>query len=219
MYSMSLRAVALPLLLSLVACGSESDDPNPADSNANSSSTGSAVSTGTAPADETTDEPADETTDEPADETANGSADSSTGDDEPLVPIDLDRAWIERMEGQWNGPVQTPYINIPEFPLDFAWQPDGSLYSFITDGEETSFAFTFADDGERWTFTERGELPGGMIQSYTLHPVAIDGDLVRWVYLDEPERLVVDLEVTEEQFRMNVTVRGVQHASFAHTPQ
>lgn len=212
MHSMPLRALTLPLCLALVACAPEPDDPTPADSNADSSSTGSAgASTGAAPADET----ANETTDEPADETA----DPSTGDDEPLVPIDLDRAWIERMEGQWNGPVETPYIDIPEFPLDFAWQPDGSLHSFLTDGEETSFAFTFADDGEHWIFTERGELPGGMIQSYTLHPVAIDGDLVRWVYLEDPELLVVDLEVTAEQFRMEVTVRGVQHASFAHTPQ
>lgn len=209
MQSPCLRALAFPLCLCLAACASDPDDPAPAELGTDSSSTGAvepgpdASSTGAVMA-------------STGDEHVDGS-DSSTGDAPQLVPVDIDRAWIERIEGPWEGPVETPYITIPQFPLDFAWQADGRLHANVSDGMETSFDFDFAHDGEHWIFTERGALPGGMVQSYALYPVAIDGDRVRWVYLDEPELLVVELEVDAEEFRMEVTVRGVTHASMAHT--
>jgi len=71
--------------------------------------------------------------------------------------------------------------------------------------------FEFAEQDGQWMLVETGTLPGGMSQSYSLHPVSREGDLVRFEVLDQPGYLQVDILPAEDSFEMAVFVRGEAH--------
>ena len=140
---------------------------------------------------------------------------SSTGT-EALEPIDLDRAWVERVAGPWLGPVTgTPMGDLPQFFLDFAWNDDDALVAVADNGKGFRLEFTFSERGGQWIFTELGELPGGLVQTYDLHPVEREGDRVRFEVLEQPGYLAVEIEPSDTAFEMVVQVRGNGHGTFS----
>lgn len=146
-------------------------------------------------------------------EVADGS--SSTGT-EPLEPIALDRAWVDRIAGPWLGPVTgTPMGDIPQFFLDFAWNDGEELVAVADNGRGFRLEFTFSERDGQWIFTELGELPGGLVQTYDLHPVEREGDRVRFEVLEQPGYLSVEIEATDGEFEMAVQVRGNGHGTFS----
>lgn len=186
---MTRLALLAPVLLAL-ACA----DPGgpPADSNAGD--TGGETSTQTETGDETSTE---------------------TGGEE-LVAIVLDAAWVESLAGGWSGPVDpTPAGPVPLFPLSFAWEADGSLHAHTDSPGGGYFDFRLYEADGTWVFDEEGVLPGGLTQSYVLHPIARDGDWVRFVTLDAPSFLIVDIGVTADALTMLVQVMGIEHAAFS----
>lgn len=142
---------------------------------------------------------------------------SSARSDAP-EPIDLDRAWVERVAGPWLGPVRgTPLGDLPQFFLDFAWNDDDALVAVADNGKGFRLEFTFSERDGQWVFTELGELPGGLVQTYDLHPVERDGDRVRFEVLEQPGYLSVEIEPTDRAFEMAVKVRGNGHGTFSLT--
>lgn len=140
---------------------------------------------------------------------------SSTGT-ETLEPIELDRAWVERIAGPWLGPVAgTPMGDIPQFFLDFAWSDGDALVAVADNGKGFRLEFTFSERDGQWVFTELGELPGGLVQTYDLHPVEREGDRVRFEVLEQPGYLSVEVEATADAFEMAVQVRGNGHGTFS----
>ncbi len=200
---------SLCLILTTAACGDDAGAPaSMADGESGGSTSAEAAeSTG---ADPSGTEPDSTTGMEPDDD----SGDQSTGQPDD-GPIDVDLAWLDAIEGQWLGGVDpTPIGPIPQFGLDFAWEGDGSLHTYVENGEGASFDFRFVDNGDHWVFYEEGTLPGGLAQSYELHPVQLEGNRVRWVFPDAPDYLSVEIEVDEDRFQMDVSVLGRSHAAF-----
>lgn len=138
-------------------------------------------------------------------------------DEDTPEAITLERSTLEAIEGSWSGPVDpSPTGPIPFFPLNFAWEQDGSLHA-RTDfpGSDGYFDFRFVEvEDDRWQLIEEGKLPGGLVQTYTLDPVSQEGDITRWVYLEDPEYLAVDLTVTADTLVLDSWVRGEVHATF-----
>ncbi len=102
----------------------------------------------------------------------------------------------------------------PAVLLDFAWEGDGSLHTYVDDGQGASFDFRFFQEDGQWVFFEEGTLPGGLTQSYELVPVEVNGNRVRWVTPMAPDYLAVEIEVDDERFQMDVSVLGRSHAAF-----
>lgn len=141
-------------------------------------------------------------------------ASSSTGA-QPLQALDLDRAWVAGLEGAWLGPVRgTPLGDLPQFFWEFAWTESDTLVGIADSGMGFRFEFEFAREDGRWTLVETGTLPGNMTQTYVLHPVAREGDVVRFEVLDRPGFLQVDILPGEGTFEMAVFLRGEAHGSF-----
>lgn len=153
------------------------------------------------------------TTTEPS--SSSGAAASSSGGS-TLTPIALQPDWLQGMEGAWLGPVRaSPQGPIPQFFLDFVWEDDGSLHAAVDNGEGFGFDFRFVEDEDgQWIFVEQGTLPGGLTQTYTLHPVEQDGARVRFDYLAMPGFLAVEIDLADERFVMDVAVLGSEHAAF-----
>ena len=134
-----------------------------------------------------------------------------------LEALPVDRSLIDRYAGAWSGPVtMTPWGEIPYFPVDLVWEGEDLLASETlipdTDGY---FRFRFVHEGsDMWSLVEEGKIPGGPTQSYTLHPVEIDGDTSRWVYLDEPDFLALQLTVSDAELVMETYLHGAPHATF-----
>ena len=201
---MLLRAALFSGLLLPLGCA---DDPAPETADASGDSTAT-----TSPAASSGDVEDDSTGTPGPDSTAG--ADSSGGDPNG-EPIDLDTEWLDQIAGPWLGPVEeTPIGPIPQFFLDFAWEGDGSLHAYVDSGDGASFDFRFFQEDGQWLFFEEGTLPGGLAQSYTLHPVWQDGSRVRFVTLPMPEYLTVEIEVDDRRFIMDVSVMGHDHAVF-----
>ncbi|MCR9164503.1 MAG: hypothetical protein ACE37F_07390 [Nannocystaceae bacterium] len=172
------------------------DSPDPSDSMATSSSTEPATAEGSST-------------------TEAGDGGSSTGPAAPQ-PIELDRAWVEGVEGPWLGPVTgTPIGDLPEFFLDFGWTEEDALVAVADNGKGFRLEFTFSQRDGQWIFTELGELPGGFVQTQDLHPVQRDGDRVRFEVIDQPGYLSVEIEPTQTSFEMAVVVRGSDHGRFS----
>ena len=127
----------------------------------------------------------------------------------------LDRAWIETLAGPWRGPVRgTPIGDLPDFFWEFAWTEDDAMVAVADNGMGFRFEFVFAEVEDQWTLTETGTLPGGMTQSYVLHPVSQDGARVRFEVLERPGYLEVDIQPTPTDFDMAVSLRGEAHGVF-----
>ncbi len=138
----------------------------------------------------------------------------STTDEAP-VSIQLEAEWLDALAGPWLGPVtDTPGGDIPQFFMEFAWESDGSLHTFVDDGAGATFDFTFAQEDDQWVFVESGTLPGGLTQTYTLHPVEQTGTRVRFEYLAAPNFLAVEIDLAQERFVMDVELMGNKHAAF-----
>ena len=132
-----------------------------------------------------------------------------------MQPLELDRAWVEGLEGAWLGPVRgTPLGDLPQFFWEFEWTQADALVGVADSGMGFRFEFEFAQQDGQWTLIETGTLPGNNKQSYELHPVAREGDLVRFEVLDQPGYLQVDLLPGEGSFEMAVFVRGEAHGTF-----
>lgn len=139
---------------------------------------------------------------------------SSTGA-EPLQPVELDRAWVEGLEGAWLGPVLgTPLGDLPQFYWEFAWTEADALVGMADSGMGFRVEFEFAQTDGQWTLTETGTAPGNQTQTYVLHPVAREGDVVRFEVLDQPGVLQVDILPGQGTFEMAVFVRGAAHGTF-----
>lgn len=139
---------------------------------------------------------------------------SSTGA-EPLQPLELDRAWVAGLEGAWLGPVLgTPLGDLPQFYWEFAWTEADALVGMADSGMGFRVEFEFAQKDGQWTLTETGTAPGNQTQTYVLHPVAREGDVVRFEVLDQPGYLQVDILPGEGTFEMAVFVRGAAHGTF-----
>ncbi|MGH1345191.1 MAG: hypothetical protein ACRBN8_26755 [Nannocystales bacterium] len=154
------------------------------------------------------------------DSSPNGStgegADASSGSgDSGLETIELDRGWVAELEGAWLGPVAgTPLGDLPQFYWEFAWTDTDALVGVADSGMGFRFEFEFAEHDGQWTLLETGTLPGDITQSYELHPVSREGDLVRFEVLDQPGYLQVDILPGEGRFDMAVFVRGEPHGTF-----
>jgi hypothetical protein len=192
--NMTRLALLAPALLSLALACAVPGDP-PTDSNAEGTGAGDESST-----------QAEDTGDETSSETGG----------EALEVIVLDTAWVESLAGGWSGPVDpTPTGPVPFFPLSFAWEDDGSLHAHTDNPGGGYFDFRLYQADGTWVFDEEGVLPGGLTQSYVLHPIARDGDWVRFVTLDAPSFLIVDIGVTGSELTMLVQVMGIEHAAFS----
>lgn len=157
-----------------------------------------------------------------AGEETQGTDDASTGDDAGQTqPIDLPEGWLDAVEGRWLGSVtETPIGGIPQFFIDYERMDDGSLHALIDNGEGFAFEFHFRqDDDDRWELFEEGQLPGGFIQSYVLHPVEAEDGRVRFVTLEAPEFLQVDIDVSATTYDMQVRLMEEPHAQFELTRQ
>lgn len=142
-----------------------------------------------------------------------GAVMGSSGD-ASLEPIALETSWLDAMAGPWLGPVPTtPYGPLPQFFMEFAWEEDGSLHTFVDNEDNGSFDFRFVEQDGQWVFIESGTLPGGATQTYTLHPIAQEGSRVRFVYLPMPAFLAVEIDLAEG-LAMDVAVLGSEHAAF-----
>jgi len=147
--------------------------------------------------------------------TGDGADASSSSGAEALQPIELDRSWVEGLQGAWLGPVTgTPLGDLPQFYWEFAWTDADSLLGVADNGMGFRIEFEFAELDGQWMLVETGTLPGGMSQSYSLHPVSREGDLVRFEVLDQPGYLQLDILPAEGSFEMAVFVRGQAHGTF-----
>ena len=144
-------------------------------------------------------------------------AGSSSTTDGGLEAIPVDRSLIDRYAGAWSGPVtMTPWGELPFFPIDFVWEGEDLLASeTLIPDSDGYFRFRFVDGGgDMWSLVEEGKIPGGPTQSYTLHPVELDGDTSRWVYLDDPDFLALQITVTDTELVMDTYLHGASHAIF-----
>jgi len=140
---------------------------------------------------------------------------SSSSGGGALEPIELDRAWVTGLEGAWLGPVAgTPLGDLPQFYWEFAWTDADALLGVADNGMGFRVEFEFAERDGQWTLVETGTLPGNNTQSYVLHPVSREGDLVRFEVLDQPGYLQVDILPGDGSFEMAVFVRGEAHGTF-----
>ncbi len=147
--------------------------------------------------------------------TGEGAEASSSSGSGALQPLELDRAWVTGLEGAWLGPVVgTPLGDLRQFYWEFAWTDADALLGVADNGMGFRFEFEFAQREGQWMLVETGTLPGDMTQSYALHPVSRDGDLVRFEVLDQPGYLQVDILPSEGSFEMAVFVRGEAHGTF-----
>lgn len=199
--------LTLALVLALPGC-SGSGDPLVGDTATTEMSTDASTATSTTTATSLGDASTAETS----------TTETSTG--ETLAPVLLDRALIERLAGDWSGPVvMSPWGTIPDFPVDLQWSGDDVLASDtpIPDSDGY-FRFRFEHaGGGAWSLTEEGKLPGGPTQSYTLDPVELDGDTSRWVYLADPDLLTVLITVTDDSLTLDTRLHGETHAVFQLT--
>ncbi|MEM7154133.1 MAG: hypothetical protein AAF799_14885 [Myxococcota bacterium] len=205
MHSTLLRAAVISGLLLPLGCA---DDPAPENSVDASGDTAAQppASSGDVEPGSTSD------ADPSADATAGA---DSTGGNNDNEPIELSTEWLDQVAGAWLGPVEdTPIGLIPQFFLEFAWEADGSLHAFVDDGKGSSFDFRFLQEDGQWVFFEEGTLPGGLVQAHTLHPVWQEGSRVRFVTLPMPGYLVVEIDVDDQNFEMDVSVLGNDHAVF-----
>lgn len=140
----------------------------------------------------------------------------STPADTGLVtaPFDLSE-WVAAGEGVWVGQAtQTPLGDL-DFGIEMVTQPDGALRGAVDNGYGFTLDFHYKTrpDGA-WVLTETGTLPGGFVQSHTLEPVLVDGEVVEWVTPEDPGYLKVVAEHTGDTFVMETSVRGEIHAVF-----
>lgn len=123
--------------------------------------------------------------------------------------------WIAALEGGWTGEENlTPMGKMP-FAVLFEWQEDGSLRSHSALNRETYIDLHFERDGEgSWILHEKAAMEGSGAQSYSLVPTDGPGELVRWIYAQDPDYLTIDMSVDRQALFMDVRVRGEEHAQF-----
>ncbi len=130
--------------------------------------------------------------------------------------IQVEAAWVMGAAGAWLGEVrETPVGTLEVFPLDFAYEDDGSLHAHSAFPDDSGyFDFRFREQDETWVLDEEGKFPGGLLQSYTLHPVEQEGERVRYEYLDMPGYIVVDVVIGTDSLLITAQVKGELHAVF-----
>jgi hypothetical protein len=159
-----------------------------------------------------------------AGETAQTAPDSETGSETATESEAIDgdalRAHLDRHEGTWVGSADPTPVGAFPFGWSFGWQGDDTLTAFADSGYGFTFTWTYsrADDGT-WTLVESGEMAGVFKQSYVLTPASIDGDVVTWIYPDDPDYLSATVEAGEDTLRLEAKVRGETHAVLSLTRQ
>ncbi len=126
-----------------------------------------------------------------------------------------DDAWIESLQGAWQGQNnQTPFGRIP-FVLLFERQEDGSMQAFSPLNRETFIKLRFhkLEDGN-WMLEESAGPEGLGEQTHDLVPVEGPGEIRRWEYAPDPRFLSVDVAVREEVLFVKVLLRGEEHVVF-----
>lgn len=141
-----------------------------------------------------------------------GSTDSALPDDTASVappPTDAEvAAWVSVLEGGWSGrAVDTP---LGDMPFGIAFAPSGGGMHGEVSSYGFGFRFSFEPTPDGWVFTERGTLPGGIVQEHDLVPVALEGAGLRWESL-EPGVLTVLGTADGERLVLDVAVRGAPH--------
>lgn len=133
----------------------------------------------------------------------------------PALAASVDDAFIGSLAGGWAGRENTTPFGRMDFALVFEWQGDGSLLAFTPMNEGTFIELRFAKDASgAWLLHERAALEGMGEQRYTLHPVAAEGAMRRWDYLEKPGFLTVDVAATASALHMKVLLRGADHVIF-----
>ena len=139
------------------------------------------------------------------------SADTTT---ETLLPITVEDAWVDRMEGRWLGAADpTPYGAIDPFPMDFTREDDGALYSRTDAGDGDYIDLRFRSEDGAWVLDEEARISGS-VQGYTAHPVSQSGDAIQWLTLDDPDFLVIDVTPADDHLTIQVSLRGEPHVTF-----
>lgn len=130
--------------------------------------------------------------------------------------IEIDATWVMGAEGAWLGHISdTPYGTLDDFPLDFIHEEDGSLHARTSFGDDTGyFDFRFREQDGTWVLDEEGKFPGGLLQSYTLHPVEQANERVRFETLEMPGFILVDVIIEAESLVITAQVNGELHATF-----
>ncbi len=101
------------------------------------------------------------------------------------------------------------------FAVLFEWQEDGSLRSHSALNRETYIDLHFVRDGKGgWILHEEATMEGSAGQRYSLVPTDGPGELVRWVYAQDPDYLTIDMSVDRQALFMDVRVRGKEHVQF-----
>jgi len=129
--------------------------------------------------------------------------------------IELDDAWVSALEGRWSGSIDpTPIGEIPQFPMNFEWQDDGSLFTHSQQGD-FYVDFRFRKDAEaRWVLDEEAQIDVDNVQGYTLAPIAQDDDAVTFSVIEAEGYLLVDWRPEADTLVVEVTLGGEQHVVF-----
>ena len=118
---------------------------------------------------------------------------------------------VTAVEGSWVGQADPTPLGPMPFAMDFAW--DGSELHGRADASGGFYLdFRFIPDGDGWVLREEGGLPGGLVQSRVLEPVAVDGDKVAWEDPFDPDYLYVETSLQGDRLVLDATVKQTRHA-------
>jgi hypothetical protein len=137
-------------------------------------------------------------------------------------------AFVERLLGGWVGAGDSPFGEMP-FAALFEREADGSVRSWVDDGEGTKIDLRLHRTQGRWLLTESASLPGVGTQTHTLVPVALDGDRLVLHDQDRPDFLSIELRLTTspspgagaapdpaaaQELHLSAKLRGEDHVAF-----
>jgi hypothetical protein len=136
------------------------------------------------------------------------------GESETAVAPAMDR-WVELLEGGWQGEGNRTPIGVMPFAMLFDRQPDGSLRSFSAFHRDTWVEMrVWRTQAGAWRLEEAASLEGLGQQRRTLEPAGVTGVVRRWVAVDDPDELAIDMAIEGHVLYIDVWLRGLSHARF-----
>lgn len=117
---------------------------------------------------------------------------------------------IAALEGLWVGQADPTPLGPMAFAFDFGWDDD-RLVAHTDGGGGLYIELAFQETEDGWVCIEEGGLPGGLVQSYPLHPTALDDGQISWAYAEDPDYLSMEMSDGEDRLVLDVTIRSSRH--------